>query len=272
MKWRLNGHPAGGISPDDRGFSYGDGLFETIAVRAGTCRLFAAHMQRLASGAARLQLPPPDVEAVSRDTEALIGPGQPDGVLKIIYTRGPGPRGYALPPVPQVTVAVGFAVGRQAAAGADGIAARTCRTPLGHNPVLAGMKTLNRLEQVLARAEWSDAGIAEGLMFDTEGYLVCGTMSNVFLVRGGQLLTPLLDRCGVLGIMRGQVMEAAQRLGIPVAEARLNRASLQQADEIFVTNSQIGVWPLGSLDGQPCGAARLAGQLRAELERAGIRE
>lgn len=272
MKWLVNGRPADGIRPDDRGFSYGDGLFETIAVRGGECRLFAEHMARLASGAARLGLPPPDSDTLMRDAQSLLGPEPLDGTLKIVYSRGPGQRGYALPPVPQVTVAVGFGAGRRAPLSTAGIAARTCRTPVGRNPVLAGMKTLNRLEQVLARAEWQDEDVAEGLMFDTDGQLVCGTMSNVFLVREQQLLTPLLDHCGVLGIMRAQVMAAAGRLGIPLAETRLTLTSLQQAEEVFVTNSQIGIWPVTSLDGRPYVGKRLTARLRAELARAGIAE
>ena len=121
---------------------------------------------------------------------------------------------------------------------------RVCRTRLGMNPDLAGLKTLNRLESVLARGEWRDARIWEGLMRDVDGNLVCGTMSNFFIKRGPFLLTPMLDRCGVAGVMRRWVLEQAGRLSLRVLEGRLRWEELGDAEEVFMTNAVAGIVPV----------------------------
>ncbi len=128
---------------------------------------------------------------------------------------------------------------------------RVCATRLGDSPALAGLKHLNRLEQVLARAEWDDPEIAEGLMLNSSGHVVEGTMTNLFLLREGALITPELSRCGVVGVMRGVVMDAARKKGIPVVERTLALQELASANAIFVTNSLIGIWPVRELEGRP---------------------
>lgn len=270
MKWLVNGVESGKIAADDRGLAYGDGLFETIAVRAGEPRLFAEHLARLREGSRRLQLPPPAKSTLAEQAQRLIVPPAADGTLKIIYTRGSGERGYAPPIEPDTTLAVGFSAGVRAPVDPAGVTVRLCATPVGRNPQLAGLKTLNRLEQVLARAEWRDSAVAEGLLFDTAGLLVCGTMTNVFIVRENRLLTPRLDQCGVHGVMRAQVLAAAARLGVYATEQRLTRASLEQADEVFLTNSQIGIWPVARLNTLRYAGRPLTDRLRAELARSGI--
>jgi 4-amino-4-deoxychorismate lyase len=122
---------------------------------------------------------------------------------------------------------------------------------VSESPLLAGLKHCNRLEHVLARAEWSDSAIAEGILFSTSGKLVSGTMSNLFLVSQSSILTPRLDSFGVAGVMRRVVMKEALRAGIPVRECDLGVADLETADEVFLTNARIGVWPVRVLDGRP---------------------
>jgi 4-amino-4-deoxychorismate lyase len=124
---------------------------------------------------------------------------------------------------------------------------RLCATPLGSNPRLAGLKTLNRLESVMARAEWSDARIWEGLMRDADENIVCGTMSNLFLRRGSSLMTPLLDRCGVAGVMRRWVLETAGDLGLSPLERRIRWQDLSEAEEVFMSNAVVGLRSVGSL-------------------------
>jgi len=131
----------------------------------------------------------------------------------------------------------------------QGVNVRLCDTPLGANPRLAGLKHLNRLEQVLARAEWDDPDIAEGLMLDAAGGLVEGTMSNLFLVQGGRLRTPALEQCGVAGVMRGHVLALAEQGGIACEVTALGLADLRSADELFVCNSVIGIWPVRRVQG-----------------------
>jgi 4-amino-4-deoxychorismate lyase len=147
----------------------------------------------------------------------------------------------------------------------DGIRVRLCRTRLSHNPALAGMKHLNRLEQVLARSEWVDTGIREGLIFDMDGHLVEGTMSNVFLVLDERLITPRLSSCGVAGVMRSVILELAEALGLPVQLASITAGQLSRADELFLTNSLIGIWPVRSVDKRDCRIGPVTRQLQDAL-------
>jgi 4-amino-4-deoxychorismate lyase len=131
----------------------------------------------------------------------------------------------------------------------DGIVVRMCDTPLGLNPRLAGLKHLNRLEQVLASAEWDDPGIAEGLMSSLDGRIVCATAANVFLVRDGRLVTPAIRDCGVAGVMRGVVLDAARELALEVEVTDVAATALAAADELFLTNAITGVRPVGEVLG-----------------------
>ncbi len=247
--WLINGRFGDHLGVNDRGLAYGDGLFETIAIRGGEPRFLQRHFRRLAHGAERLGFPPVDLERLESELMSLLDDVD-RGVAKIILTRGPGPRGYAPPAKPEVTRALAvFAVDAPgAAARRAGVRLRYCKTPLAETPALAGMKTLNRLEQVMARSEWQDAAIHEGLMLNPQGLVVCGTMTNLFAVLGETLCTPILDRCGVAGIMREVVMEVASEQGEAVREIAISVEDLAAAEEIFLTNSQIGLWPVRAVD------------------------
>jgi 4-amino-4-deoxychorismate lyase len=245
----VNGEPAGHIAVADRGFQYGDGIFTTLPVRHGMPLLWLRHLDRLERDAARLLLPPPDRAALTGDVRRLLAEPA-DGVLKIQLTRGSGGRGYRPPdPVcPTRVVALHPPPALPPDLQAEGGVVRVCRTRLGCNPALAGIKHLNRLEQVLARAEWADEHIREGLMLDGDGHLVEGTMSNLFLVQEGRLRTPRLDRCGVAGVMRALVLEGANGVGLPAEEGDLAMADLLGAEEAFLTNCVIGLWPIRRLE------------------------
>lgn len=253
----INGQAGDAISALDRGLQYGDGLFETIAVRNGEPQLWTRHLQRLAAGCRRLYLPPPDSALLTMEAKELSA-GSARAVLKVIITRGPGARGYRIQPADPATAAERMSRILMLVAASDhapttwrdGVAVRLCELRLGSNPRLAGIKHLNRLEQVLARAEWSDDAIHEGLVRDGEGRVVSGTMSNLFIVRAGRLLTPPLQHCGVAGVMRGLIMDTAHDLGIAVGEAPLWPQDLAAADEVFLSNSLIGIWPVRRIDAQ----------------------
>lgn len=253
----VDGAPGRAVPADDRGLHYGDGLFETVAVRRGVPVFWERHMTRLAEGCARLRLPRPDPAVLQREADALCRDADA-AVLKVVITRGSGGRGYRPPaaPEPRRVLSLHPWPGAVAARAAEGVRVITCRTPLGDSPALAGLKHLNRLEQVLARAEWDDPDIPEGLMADTRGRLVEGTMGNLFAVRAGALVTPPVDRCGVRGIMRGVVMEQAAGRGLAVSEAYLDLPALVRAEEVFLTNSIIGLWPVLAVDGAPVGQGR----------------
>ena len=181
-------------------------------------------MERLAEGCRRLGMPMPPADLFELECErALEGLGA--GSVKIMLTRGPGPRSYRPPAHPTVTRIVVSSAPKPRNDPDTGIVVRLCETPLGLNPRLAGLKHLNRLEQVLASAEWSDPAIAEGLMSSVDGRLVCATAANMFLVRDGRLLTPDIRDCGVAGVMRGIVLAAAQELSLPAEIRDLRPAS-----------------------------------------------
>jgi len=237
----VNGSPAVtanvAIAVDDRGLNYGDGLFETMLLTNGAIRFLHAHLQRLAASCERLSMSYPGDAVIENDIETVRGK-QVEGVIKVLVTRGVGGRGYKpVPNVPSTRVATLHAM---PASKAD-VRARWCETRLSRNPVLAGMKHTNRLEQVLAASEWNDESIDEGLMRDFEGEVVCGTSSNVFIVRNGELVTPDLRFSGVRGVMRDQVLRLAQSLHIPFHEEPLYPHDFDSASEVFVTNAVRGI-------------------------------
>lgn len=245
MTMLVNGQPTSRIEAADRGFQYGDGVFTTLPVRQGIPILLSRHLARLEHDCRRLAIPFPFREDLIREAGVLCAARSED-VLKIQISRGIGGRGY-LPPEPAVPTRV---VGIHPSPdyppdlARDGVAVRLCRTRLGINSHLAGVKHMNRLEQILARAEWPPGDIREGLMLDAVGHVTEGTMTNLFLVRDGVLSTPRLDRCGVAGVMRALVMEIAAERGRTVMETRLSLDDLHAADELFLTNSVIGLWPI----------------------------
>ena len=250
----INGKPAEQISAQDRGLHYGDGLFETIAVRNGIPLLWDRHMQRLALGCSRLGIELPDPALLRAETEQICTAAE-RAVLKIIVTRGAGARGYRPSPfTPHTSPAT-----RIVAAypwpewpekfWQEGVRVRICQTRLGSNPALAGIKHLNRLEQVLARSEWDDTEIPEGLMLDQSGNVIEATQGNLFIVNQGRLLTPDLSSSGVAGIMRAWVIEIATELSIPCTITRLTLSDVRAAEAAFLCNSLIGVWPIRELAG-----------------------
>lgn len=263
---RVDGREARAVSALDRGLHYGDGLFETIACRERRPRLLGRHLARLEAGCRRLALSC-DLAAVAAEVRELAA-GSGRAIVKVLVTRGAATaRGYAPSGTEHPTrIALRYAWPQDDARLAqDGVRVRLAATRLGENPALAGLKHCNRLEQVLARAELRDADFAEALMFSSGGRLISGTMSNVFLVRQGRLVTPRLDTCGVAGVMRAAVLEAAASAGIAAAEDALGAAELQQAEEIFLTNALIGVRPVRELDGAPRAVGPVTRALQAQL-------
>jgi len=240
----VDGQPADALSLKDRGLAYGDGLFETIAVHGGQPVLLERHLTRLAEGCSRLAISA-DIELVRSELLAYAA-AMGEGVLKLILTRGDGLRGYAPDPAAQgrrilqgnPPAAYPFVHGEQ------GVRLFPCVTRLSNQPLLAGLKHLNRLEQVLARAEWHDSEHAEGLMLDQAGRVIEGVFSNLFVVRDGVLITPDLKRCGVAGVMRAEILFQAESLAIPSQITDISLEQLQWADEVFICNSVYGVWPV----------------------------
>jgi 4-amino-4-deoxychorismate lyase len=269
---QINGRRSTRIDYRDRGLQYGDGVFETMRVRHGRIRLLDHHLERLFDGCARLRIAGPAARALRRELQRA-AERRREGVLKLIVTRGPSPfRGYRPTGRERCTrILTLHALPRGARAAEDApVRIRVCATPLGLNPRLAGLKTLNRLESVVARSEWRDTRIWEGLMQDADQNIVCGTMSNLFLRRGSTLLTPLLDRCGVAGVMRRWVMETAGDLRLRAIERRIRWRDVCEAEEVFMSNAVVGLKSVAAIER---GSERLrpsafdtASDLRARLD------
>ena len=272
-QWLINGDIADSIPAGDRGLAYGDGLFETIAVRANKTRFLRQHLARLELGCERLGLAYPGDAILGKEVHQLAA-GRPHAVIKIIITRGIGPRGYAADPSesPHRLVGVSATEAHPADYYLSGVSVVRCSTRVSRNPLLAGMKTLNRLEQVLARAEWRSPKIAEGLMFDEHENLISGVMSNVFLVADGALLTPGLSHSGIAGTMRQRVIDVWLKQGVQIAECTITPELFSEASEIFLTNALIGLWPVKKVDAHEYSYGDFSRRTMGLLASAGVSE
>lgn len=259
----VDGRPATDLPLGDRGLAYGDGLFETIAVRGGRSLLLPRHLARLGEGLRRLSIKL-DLAVLEAELQAFFSE-LGEGVAKLMITRGDGLRGYAPPQssAPRRILLGSPLPSYPAIHAAQGIRLYPCTTRLAEQPLLAGLKHLNRLEQVLARAEWQDTSFAEGLMRDQSGRVIEGVFSNLFLVRDGRLCTADLSRCGVAGVMRAEVLELAAGQGVACEVRDIDLAELLAADEVFVCNSLYGIWPVCELSGHHWSAGVMTRKLQA---------
>lgn len=241
----VNGISLDTVALNDRGLSYGDGVFETILLHEGQAIYLNKHLERLLTGCQRLGISC-DMDLLKNDIEALSIQFSHYGVLKIVITREPGGRGYR--PNPRAgsnrILTLHAAPPLNSSHVNSGIKAFLCKQRLALQPSLAGIKHLNRLEQVLASQEWPSDDYQEGIMLDYNGLVIEGTKSNLFIIESGKLLTPNLDECGVKGVMRNTLVQAfGSRIHIePIPLKRL-----LDAKEAFVCNSIFGIWPLLSL-------------------------
>ncbi|GHA16779.1 aminodeoxychorismate lyase [Arenicella chitinivorans] len=243
----VNGKQTPQTSALDRGLLYGQSVFETVAVENQTLLLWEAHLNRLVAGASAIGVPlsADFLAALSGEAHAAATQCDERTVLRVTVTAGQGGRGYLNPdpmqptrilschPYPQYPVDhrdVGITLG-------------ISDIRLATQPLLAGIKHGNRLEQVLARSQWH-ADWQEALLLDHDLNVVEATQSNVFLARDGVIFTPKLDRCGVAGVMRDYLIAVAQSIGVDTRIVRLSLSDIEAADEVFVSNSIIGLWPV----------------------------
>ena len=234
------------VSLRDRGLAYGDGVFETMRAADGRLPWWGAHHARLVRGCERLGITVPD--AALLESECLrVCAGHASAVVKLVVTRGASGRGYATSPTtaPTRIVSLHPAPILEPLDYEHGVALHACRTALAIQPRLAGIKHLNRLEQVLARAEWDSADIGEGLMQDMDGRIVAATAANLFFASQGRWFTPELGRCGIEGICRGWVIGHFPVEVIDVAPQRL-----LDADELFLSSSLRGILPVARYGGR----------------------
>ncbi|WP_051234040.1 aminodeoxychorismate lyase [Halomonas halocynthiae] len=233
---------------DDRGLAYGDGLFETVLVRDGKAQLWDEHLSRLERGAEALCLAMPPRATLDALPERC---GAGLSVLKLIVTRGSGGRGYRLPAIASPRLRWQAQPFTPSSQRWQGVRVRHCELRLGLQPRLAGVKHLNRLENVLARSEWQDDEIAEGLLCDSEGRLTEATAMNLIWYRRGRWETPALLHCGVAGTLRAALLQETGLDGsqlTPLVEVEAKPGILAEVDALCLINSVQGVWPVLQLD------------------------
>ena len=276
-EWYRDGKPVGEVSIASRGLHYGDGLFETIAIRAGSVRLWQYHAERLQQGCERLGLKVPDTDQLLCQVEQAVAISNVPAaysIVKVIVVAAPGLRGYGRPRPIDTETYVGAFLTQPVALDKyrNGLDTLLCATRLATGSPLAGLKTLNRLEQVLARSEVIEAQLFEGLTLDADDRLICGTMSNVFVVTKNKITTPLLTRCGVAGVMRRHVIESLAETDNNVQETDISTADLAAADEVFLSNSQFGLLPVKSCTDWHWRVGPVTAQVMQKLADHGIRE
>lgn len=244
----VNGAPGNTINAEDRGLAYGDGVFRTLRMQDGHPLCWERQYAKLQHDCNAIKIPCPAALLLFSELQQL-GRTQADGIAKIIITRGVSARGYTPPAQPEATriLSVTPVFSYPAEYAKQGVRVHVCKLRLSHQPLLAGIKHLNRLENVLAAGECQDADMPEGLLSDSTGNVVSGTRSNLFVLRSGILRTPDLSRCGIAGVQRDRVLDWARQRGVTCQVTDFDLAELEQADEIFLVNSVFGLWPVREL-------------------------
>lgn len=264
----VNGSPGNIISAEDRGLVYGDGVFRTLRLQAGRPVSWERQYAKLQHDCNALKIACPSALLLSSELQHL-GKTQADGVAKIIITRGISARGYAPSAQSEPTriLSVTSSVMYSEDYAKQGVRVHICKLRLGHQSLLAGIKHLNRLENVLAASEWRDQqDTPEGLLNDISGYVISGTRSNLFMLRGDILYTPNLTRCGVAGVQRDRVMDWARQYGVSCKVAEFRMEELELADEVFLVNSVFGLWPVREFAGYRRTQHTMAWKIREWLD------
>jgi len=238
----INGLIAETINVTDRGFQYGDGLFETIAIEAGQPLFLQEHFSRLRKGCELLGFGDFNQALIEKEISQLIT-GNLHGVIKLIVSREGGERGFLAPKNANINRVVSFESRvTSLMSEVKKVHLGVCQIRLSQQPLLAGIKHLSQIERVLARSEWDSPLIKESLMLDTQGYVIEGTMSNLFLVKDNVLKTANLSCCGIEGVMRDFILNTARSENRKIEVSSLTLDNVLEADEIFLTNSLMPVW------------------------------
>ena len=249
----INGDFNQAISPLDRGFAYGDGVFRTMVIRSGLPVNWPLHYQKLVADCAAIGIVCPSAELLMSDFLQLFSIEDVDSekqeVAKIMITRGEGERGYKPPAVTTPTrVIIRSAMPQYVKESyTGGVQLHVCNTRLSSQVKLAGVKHLNRLENILARMEWRDEDIFDGVLLDQQGGVIECTMSNIFARFDKVLVTPDLSECGVAGITRQRICDVSSALNLTAEVAPLSLSRMLQADELIICNSLYGAFQVSKI-------------------------
>ncbi|WP_312061629.1 aminodeoxychorismate lyase [Pantoea septica] len=245
----INGTEQRTLPVSDRATQFGDGCFTTAAVHNGRIQLLAAHLRRLREGCERLMMPDVDWSQLEKEMRAAAQP-HAQAVLKVILSAGAGGRGYSRKGGSGATSIVSVAPWPHHYQPLQtlGVRLRTSPVRLAQSPLLAGIKHLNRLEQVMIRAHLDQSDADEALVLDTAGYVVECCAANLFWRQGERVFTPDLTHAGVDGVMRRYLMEQMAAAGLHCDVVRCEATQLQAADEIVICNALMPVLPVRQLD------------------------
>jgi len=268
----VNGSFDYAISPLDRGFAYGDGVFRTMIIRNGLPECWPQHYQKLVADCAAIKIVCPSAELLISDLQQLFTEQEITedvvAVVKIIITRGEGERGYAAPAITnplRVLIKTDMPTYPNSYF-SDGVDLHICKTPIAAQPLLAGVKHLNRLENVLARMEWTDPNTLDGIMLDSEQQVIECTSANIFICNGDTLTTSSLNQCGIAGITRQRVIDLAHLIGLTVKIESFKLDQLFMADAVIVTNCVYGAFQVKSIQHKRWAMTSLAADLREILK------
>ena len=275
LNYLINGSFDHVISPFDRGFAYGDGVFRTMKMVDGLPENWPLHYQKLVADCAVINIVCPSAELLMSDLQQLFSPIRlPEdqvAIAKIIITRGEGSRGYTPPAItaPMRVVTKSAMPQYPEIRFSEGVSLTVCETHLASQAKLAGIKHLNRLENVLARMEWTDThmtnGIADGIMLDSADHVIECTSANIFALFGDTLMTPSLHQCGVAGITRQRIIDLAYTLSLKAKIEVIDLPTLLSADEVIICNSLYGAWQVKGIQEKAIKTGVLAANIRAAL-------
>lgn len=253
----INGAESETLAVNDRGVQFGDGCFTTARILRGQVQLLSAHLARLQTTCEKLFIPYDDWALLAQEMARLAQPHQ-DGVLKVIITRGAGGRGYSAAGCvnPTRILSVSPRPAHYLRWREEGISLSLSPVRLGRNPSLAGLKHLNRLEQVLIRSHLEQTDADEALVLDSEGWVTECCAANVFWRKDDVVYTPRLDQAGVNGIMRQFCMRMLAQSPFKIVDVYAREEDVMQADEMVVCNALMPVVPV-----RACGDRMLSSRL-----------
>ena len=249
------------ISVFDHGLLYGDGVFEGIRAYHGRVFKLKEHIDRLfySAKAILLEIPMTHAEVMRATVETCRKNKLRDGYIRLVVTRGIGslglnPRSCARPSIIIIADKIQLYPPALYKRGMDIVTVATTRNL--HSAVNPAIKSLNYLNNILAKIEANNAGVEEAIMLNSEGYVAECTGDNIFLVKGDTLLTPPLSAGALYGITRGTVMELAEARGLKVSEPNLTRYDVFNADECFLTGTGAELIPVVKVDGRVIGSGK----------------
>ena len=263
----INGEEQSNITIFNRNMQYGDGLFETCIAKENQILFWNRHLSRLNIGCDKLKIKKIEESIWLKDIKkALSLTSKKNCIIKLILSRGNSHRGYSYPN-DIMPVRVVIVLEMKKPQHKQSFSLEYAQSGYHSNPNLAGIKHCNRIEQILARASMQED---EAIMLDENKNIISVTQGNIFFIIGKRLLTPKLDRCGVIGSRRSLILELAKSIGLDVKEEEISLIQAKKADEVFISNSLIGIQSVSSIKGFQLPNSSMTRKIKAAFESATV--